>query len=227
MIEGTNQRPDKLALRIAERRAAVARVSVSDGNWNRQIATSENFALSAERSGADSAIEQAKFDHIARGLAGAVVNANCDRIVWVSEAIASGENPITVARLLAALGLNNKELSAALGKSKAWVSKRLGLLEAPITVQRLIESGELSESEYYNNRKNIQSGIKNTDGVLMYQRVQTIEINLEAARSLAAILSNLAATSGATPIKLEPDTSKKQIASILNERAGEILKRFG
>jgi hypothetical protein len=94
-------------------------------------------------------------------------------------------------------------------------------------VQRLIESGELSESEYYNNRKNIQSGIKNTDGVLKYQRVQTIEINLEAARSLAAILSNLAATSGATPIKLEPDTSKKQIASILNERAGEILKRFG
>jgi len=227
MIESTNQRPDKLALRIAERRAAVARESVSDGNWNRQIATSEDFARSGDRSGADSAIEQAKFDHIARGLAGAVVNANCDRIVWVSEAIASGENPLTVARLLAALGLNNKELSVALGKSKAWVSKRLGLLEAPIAVQRLIESGELAESEYYNNRKNIQSGIKNTNGVLKYQRSPTIEIRLDAARSLVAILSNLAATSGATPIKLDQDANKKQIVNVLNEHAGEILKRLG
>jgi hypothetical protein len=226
MIEATNQRPDKLAQRIAERRAAAARESVSDGNWNRQMATSEDLAQSAERSGAESAIEQAKFDHIARGLAGAVVNANCDKIVWVSEAIASGENPITVARLLAALGLSNKELAAALGKSKAWVSKRLGLLEAPITVQRLIESGDLSESEYYNNRRNIQSGIKNTNGVLKYQRIPTIEISLDAARSLATILSNLAVVSGAAPIKLELDTNKKRIVNILNERAGEILKRF-
>lgn len=223
MIEGTNQKPDKLALRIAARRAAVFGKSVSDGNWNHKMPPSDDLGR-GERPAVDPALEQAKFDNIARGLAGAVVNANCDKIVWVSEAIASGENPITVARLLAALKLNNKELAAALGKSKAWVSKRLGLLDAPVAVQRLIESGELSESEYYNNRKNVQSGIKHTDGGLKYQRVPTAEISLEAARSLAMILSELAEVSGAAPIKLEVDTSKKKIVNVLNDRAHEILQ---
>ncbi len=224
MIGGANQKPDKLAQRIAARRAAVARESASDENLNRQMASGKDLARSGQQSEVDSALEQAKLDHIERGLDGAAVNANCDKIVWVSKAIASGENPITVARLLAALELTNKELSAALGKSKAWVSKRLGLLEAPIAVQRLIESGELSESEYYNNRRNIQSGIKNTNGMLKYQRIPTIEISLDAARSLAMILSDLAAVNGAAPIWVEPDTNKKRIVSILNERASEILK---
>lgn len=206
MIENTNQRPDKLAQRIAARRAIVAQ-NVSDGNFS-QMGDFEDLAK------------------LAHSLAGAVINANCDRIVEVSEAIASGENPITIARLLAALKLNNKELSVALGKSKGWVSKRLGLLEAPIAVQRLIESGELSESEYYNNRKNVPSGIINTGGVLKYQRSPTIEISLDAARSIAMILSHLAAATGATPIKLEPDMSRKRIVSILNDRASELQKRL-
>lgn len=224
MIEGTDQKPDKLALRIAARRAAVFGKSVSDGNWNQKMPPPDDLARLRERPADDPVLEQAKFDNIARGLAGAVVNVNCDKIVWVSEAIASGENPITVARLLAALKLNNKELAAALGKSKAWVSKRLGLLDAPVAVQCLIESGELSESEYYNNRKNVQSGIKHTDRGLKYQRVPTVEISLEAARSLAMILSELAEVSGAAPIKIAPDANKKRIVSLLHDRSGEILQ---
>jgi hypothetical protein len=223
MIESTNQRPDKLAQRIAARRAIVTR-NVSDGNISGQMGGFEDLAKHGERAGADPEIEQMKFSNLARSLAGAVVNANCDRIVEVSEAIASGENPITIARLLAELKLSNKELAAALGKGKSWVSKRLGLLDAPIAVQRLIELGELSESEYYNNRKNIPSGIKNTGGVLKYQRSPTIEISLDAARSIVMILSDIAAATGATPIKLEPDTSKKRIVDILNDRATEMLK---
>jgi len=225
MIENTNQRPDKLAQRIAARRAIVTR-NVSDGNISGKMGDFEDLAKHGERPGADPEIEQMKFSKLARSLAGAVVNAKCDKIMEVSEAIASGENPITIARLLAALDLSNKELTEALGKSKAWVSKRLGLLDAPIAVQRLIESGELSESEYYNNRKNVPSGIKNTGGVLKYQRTPTIEISLDAARSIALILSHLAAATGATPIKLEPDTRKKRIVDILNDRAGELQKRL-
>lgn len=225
MIENVNQRPDKLAQRIAARRVIVTR-NVSDGNISGQMGDLEDFAKHGERPGADPEIEQMRFSNLARSLAGAVINANCDRIVEVSEAIASGENPITIARLLAELKLSNKELAAALGKGKSWVSKRLGLLDAPIAVQRLIELGELSESEYYNNRRNVPSGIKNTGGVLKYQRSPTVEINLDAARSLVIILSDLAVTSGATPIRLAPDVSKKQIVNILNERASEIQKRL-
>lgn len=225
MIESTNQKSDKLTLRIAARRATVAR-NVSDGNFSGQMGDFEDLAKHVERLGADPEIEQMKFSNLAHSLAGAVVNANCDRIVKVSEAIASGENPITIARLLAELKLSNNELAAALGKGKSWVSKRLGLLEVPIAVQRLIESGELSESEYYNNRKNVPSGIKNSGGVLKYQRIQTIEISLDAARSLAMILSDIAAATGAMPIKLEPDTSKKRIVGILNDRASELQKRL-
>lgn len=225
MIENTIQRPDKLAQRIAARRAMVTQ-NVSDGNFLGQTGNFEEVAKPGERPGADPEIEQVRFSNLARSLAGAVVNANCDRIVEVSEAIASGENPITIARLLAALKLNNKELSAALGKSKAWVSKRLRLLEAPAAVQRLIESGELSESEYYNNRKNVPSGIKSTGGVLKYQRRPTVEISLDAARSIAMILSHLAEATGATPIKLEPETCKKRIVSILNDRASELQERL-
>lgn len=225
MIENTNQRPDKLAQRIAARRAIVTR-NVSDGNISGQMGYFEDLAKHGESPGADPEIEQIKFSNLARSLAGAVVNAKCDRIMEVSEAIASGENPITIARLLAALDLSNKELTEALGKSKAWVSKRLGLLEAPIAVQRLIESGELSESEYYNNRKNVPSGIKNAGGVLKYQRNPTVEISYEAARSIAMILSHLAAATGAKLIYLEPDTSKKRIVDILNDRASELQKRL-
>jgi hypothetical protein len=225
MIESINQTTDKLAQRIAARRAVVT-LGVPNGNFLDEREKHEDFVTPRERPDTDSLIEQAKFDNIARSLAGAVVNANCDRIVEVSEAIASGENPVTIARLLAELKLSRKELAAALGKGKSWVSKRLGLLAAPIEVQRLIESGELSESEYYNNRRNVPSGIKKTGGELKYQRSPTIEINLDAARSIAMILSHLAAAAGAIPIKLEPDTSKKRIVGILNERATEIQKRL-
>ena len=57
---------------------------------------------------------------------------------------------------------------------------------------------------------------------LQYQRMLTVTINIEAARALAAILKDLAAQHGAAPIRLEADTSKKDLTSILNMRAGEI-----
>lgn len=142
------------------------------------------------------------------------------------EAMEAGQNPMAVARLLGEAvgqGVKNKDLAAALDKSEPWLSKRLGLLSAPVAVQRLIESGELSESEYHNNRKNIKSGIKHSAGALKYQRMPTITINIEAARSLAAILQLLAEKNGVAPIKLTTDASKKELTSILNYRAGEIL----
>jgi hypothetical protein len=142
------------------------------------------------------------------------------------EAIATGVNPMKVARLLSgiiSLGMAQKGLAAALGVNKSWLSKRLGLLVAPLKVQQLIESGGLSESEYHNN-KNVALQIKGKAGMLEYQRMPQVTINIEAARSLVAILQRLADQHGATLINFKPASSKKDITSILTYRAGDILK---
>lgn len=148
------------------------------------------------------------------------------KIKEVRQAIAAGVNPMKVARLLSgivSLGMAQKDLAAALGVNKSWLSKRLGLLVAPIKVQQLIESGGLSESEYHNN-KNAALQIKGRAGMLEYQRMPQVTINIEAAKSLVAILQILADRHGATPINFKPAGSKKDITSILTYRAGDVLE---
>lgn len=150
--------------------------------------------------------------------------ANSEQIEAVRAAMQTGANPMTIARLLGGIvgqGMQHKRLAAALHKSGPWLSKRLALLNAPIDVQRLIERGALAESEYHNNRPHIASRIKGSAGALKYQRMPTITISIEAARSLAAILQVLANQHGAAPIRLDLD-SKKTLTAILNIRAGEI-----
>lgn len=141
------------------------------------------------------------------------------------QAIAAAGNPIKIARMLSAIlagGVKRKALIKRINKSEAWLSKRLGLLNADKDIQRLIEAGELTESEYYDNRHNVAAGIKGRGNSLRYQRMPTISIGIEAARALAAILQELAAQQGAAPIRLDANTSKKDLTGILNQRAGEI-----
>lgn len=190
---------DRLAERIAARRAEVARAKQQAQGVHEAIpATSE-----------------------------AGVNLTLEpKIREVRQAIAAGVNPMKVARLLSgiiSLGMAQKDLAAALGVNKSWLSKRLGLLVAPIKVQQLIESGGLSESEYHNN-KNVALQIKSRAGMLEYQRMPQVTINIEAARSLVAILQILADQHGGTPINFKPASSKKDITSILTYRAGDILE---
>lgn len=190
---------DRLAERIAARRAEVARAKQqAQGVPEANPATSET--------GVNLTLET--------------------KIREAREAIAAGVNPMKVARLLSgiiSLGMAQKDLAAALGVNKSWLSKRLGLLVAPIKVQQLIESGGLSESEYHNN-KNVALQIKGRAGMLEYQRMPQVTINIEAARSLVAILQKLADQHGATPINFKPASSKKDITSILTYRAGDILE---
>ena len=141
------------------------------------------------------------------------------------EAIAAGENPIKIAMMLSAIlagGVKRKEVIERIAKSDAWLSKRLGLLKATKDIQRLIEDGELSEREYYNNRPNINQGIKGRGAALRYQRMPTITIGIEAARAIASILQELATQQGAAPIHLDANTNKKDLTGILNLRASEI-----
>jgi hypothetical protein len=50
----------------------------------------------------------------------------------------------------------------------------------------------------------------------------TVTINIEAARALTEILKDLAEQQGAAPIRFDANTSKKDLTSILNLRAGEL-----
>lgn len=212
---------DRLVERIAARRAEVARAEQqAQGVHEANPATSETvvnpaYAPPNEIKETPVAASRPPLDLILE-----------TKIREAREAIAAGVNPMKVARLLSgiiSLGMAQKDLAAALGVNKSWLSKRLGLLVAPIKVQQLIESGGLSESEYHNN-KNVASQIKGRAGMLEYQRVPQVTINIEAARSLVAILQILADRHGATPINFKPAGSKKDIASILTYRAGDILE---
>jgi len=197
---------DKLAVRIAARRAEHAAPAGTDAVPAANPRKIETASLTATSQPVNPGIEQ--------------------KVREARDAIASSVNPMKVARLLSgivSLGMAQKDLATVLGVNKSWLSKRLGLLVAPIKVQQLIEAGGLSESEYHNN-KNVESQIRSRAGALEYQRMPTLTINIEAARSLAAILRILADKHGASPINFGPAASKKDIASILTYRAGDILE---
>ncbi|MGA9665080.1 MAG: KorB domain-containing protein [Gallionella sp.] len=220
-------KPDKLAERIAARRAEAAREEQqAQGVHKANPATSDT--------GVNPAYALPQAQPRPNGIKETLVTTTQPpldqfleaKIREAREAIAAGVNPMKVARLLSgiiSLGMAQKDLAAALGVNKSWLSKRLGLLVAPIKVQQLIESGGLSESEYH-NKKNVALQIKGRAGMLEYRRMPQVTINIEAARSLVAILQILADRHGATPINLKPDSSKKDITSILTYRAGDILE---
>lgn len=214
---------DKLAERIAARRAEMARAEqLVQGVREANPVTSETGVNPTYALPKANEIKEAPVTASQPPLDSTLET----KIRQAREAIAAGVNPMKVARLLSgivSLGMAQKDLAAALGVNKSWLSKRLGLLVAPIKVQQLIESGGLSESEYHNN-KSVALQIKGRAGMLEYQRMPQVTINIEAARSLVAILQKLADRHGATPINVKPASSKKDITSILTYRAGDILE---
>lgn len=143
----------------------------------------------------------------------------------LQDALAKGYNSLDVARLLSAAlqgGASREDLRKAIDKSKSWLSKKLQLLNAPRDVQKLIESGELSESEYYADQA-LPSRIKGKGDTLRLQRMSRVTIYSEAARDLAAILQHHAQAQGAAPIKCD-SANLKDLTNILNLRAGEIRR---
>ena len=202
--------PDKLVQRIEARRKAA------------RLETEAVPALPVEAA-TDATVAQDKEQFLTE--TASKPNETIPEIAEAINAIASGANPLVVARLLSAVlatGMKRRELIDKIRKSEGWLSKRLGLLNASKDIQHLIEAGRLSESEYHDNRQNVKAGIRGRGESLLYKRMPTVTISIEAARALASILKDLATQQGAAPIRLDADTSKKDLTSILNMRAGEI-----
>ena len=214
----TEPKMDKLEERVAARRAAYLAEQAQAGQP--APAVSDTATASA-------AAAAAPETHISASTAVPLSNPNLEpKIAEAREAMAAGANPLKIARILSeilTLGILQKDLAVALDVKKWWLSKKLGLLTAPAKVQQLIEAGGLSESEYHNN-KNVALQIKGRAGTLEYRRMPTVTINIEAAKSLVAILQLLAEQHGASPIHLKPDASKKDITSILTYRAADLLE---
>jgi hypothetical protein len=144
----------------------------------------------------------------------------------VREAISTRENAMTIARQLGVLvgeGLRNKDLTVLLGQKKSWVSKKLGLLSAPVKVQRLIEAGELTESDYHND-KHGAAPIRSRAGTLEYRRRPTLTISLETAKTLALILQILAEENGDTSLKVPATPTKKDLSRLLDVRAAGVYE---
>ncbi len=215
MAEGVK---DKLAERIAERRALAA----AAGSLQTAAAgMPQPYLVSDKPETAVSTEPSEKFP------SEIIFVAQLAVVIEAKSAIASGENAVHLARRLSLIvkgGVSQRDLATALGRSKSWVSKRIGLLRAPDAVRRLIETGQLSESDYYDNQKNVLSGIKDAAGGIEYQRVQTVRIKFEAARLLALMLRDLAEKNRAAPVLIRDWGNKKQIESVLNARSAELLK---
>lgn len=149
-------------------------------------------------------------------------------IAFAVEAIEQNKNPMQIAKMLAVIldaGLNSKQLADELRMSKAWVSKRLGLLKAPEELQQQIESGLLSEHEYYNHRARVEAeSSRKKRQTLQYARMPTVTVSIEAAHALAGILKKLTVSHNLNPIALDQKTGKKELVSILNLRPFDILK---
>ncbi|MHB8453227.1 MAG: hypothetical protein ACYDDO_00750 [Acidiferrobacterales bacterium] len=142
-----------------------------------------------------------------------------------SDILNRGVNPIAGAHSLAALrdaGMSNRDIAETLQVSTAWISKRLGLLNAPPAVRELIENGELSENDYYRHRRSLAGRTP----LRRYQRIPMVTISFESGRVLAELLQLLAERHNASPIRLGPKPTRKEIIEILNHRSSDIRRYF-
>ena len=202
-----DKQADKLAQRIEARRA---------------LAASQQGGVSpkeAERAAPGAAEKPAETP---------AANVALDVLAAARLALEQGENPVVSARRLAQVladhKMKRKDLAEGLGKSEAWLSKRLGLLNATRDILHLIEAGELSESEYYDNRANVAAGVRGKGEGVQYKRMPTVTIPIEAARALADVLQHLAKVHELAPVRIDKNTTKKDLTNILTLRAGEIRR---
>ena len=169
------------------------------------------------------------------------------RLVQLTENLQREEyEPLELAREFAAMKIDfgwvNREIAEHLHISESWVSKRLALLDAPQEIQDLIERGELSESEYHNNKSVVEAKVaalsaapelaeqsKSTPATSIKSKLRgadvrttMVSIPMDAALELAALLQALAVQKAANPIELSDEPTKKELVAILTSRASEL-----
>ena len=152
------------------------------------------------------------------------------RISQLAENIQRDEyEPMELADEFSALIKENNwsqdELATKVRVSKSWVSKKLSLLKAPAEIQELIRSGELAETDYYNNKEAVKTEVatakEKPEGSPKAEKAITLAIPFSNAIELASLVVALAKRNGLNEIELSPEPTKKELVAILG-RANEV-----
>lgn len=141
------------------------------------------------------------------------------------DAMHLGENPLALARRLALLANNRgmrSEVAAAIDKTPSWVTKKLLLLEAPKEVQKLIEDGKLAESAYHDDRLSTKASIRGKGANLRFEREPRGKVSKTAMRNIAQMFQDIAEAHGLAPVRIPDTMSLTDLEYILNTRASEI-----
>lgn len=124
------------------------------------------------------------------------------------------------ASLLQENNWSQDELAAKVGVSKSWISKKLSLLKAPPEIQEAIRSGELAETDYYNNKEAVKAGVatkkeKPEGSETKSSGPKTVAIPFDDAIELATILVSLAKRGGINDLEISPEPTKKELLAVL------------
>lgn len=172
-------------------------------------------------------------DTIAARVADRVEDEQRVRIIQLTENVQREDlEPLDLAREIATLkeayGWTNRAIAERLAVHESWISKKLSLLDAPEEVRARIAAGELSETEYYNNKsaaveKAKRPASEKSDDV----RTPMVSITLSTATTLAELLKVLAEKHGGNPVSLGAKPTKKEVIAVLTTRAKDLLRLIG
>lgn len=162
-----------------------------------------------------------------------LADATALRLSQLSENIhRHGYKPFELAEEFASLmednGWDQDELAAKVNVSKSWVSKRLSLLKAPPEIQAAIRSGELAETDYYNNKDAVKAEVATkrqkpdgSEGGEAKATPKTVALPWSNAVELAELVVTLAERAGLRDVALSPEPTKKELVALLG-RVGDV-----
>ncbi|MDD5037599.1 MAG: ParB/RepB/Spo0J family partition protein [Methylococcaceae bacterium] len=122
-------------------------------------------------------------------------------------------------------GWTHEQLAEKVGVSRGWVTKKLSLLKAPPEIQAAIRSGELAETDYYNDkagtvatkREKPEGGESGTGS----DKPKKLSLPWDDAISLAGLVVDLAKRAGVRDLDISPEPDKKELLAIL-ARVGDV-----
>lgn len=127
-------------------------------------------------------------------------------------------------------GLTVEQIARRIGKSKGFVSKYINLLHAPDEVKQAIESGNVSATDWFNNKalvtQQLKQGPAGAPPPKVNKRHATMPVSLDIAKDVARILQTLSREKGLANIDvdLSGSVTKKQLQAILTSRTNEVLE---
>jgi ParB/RepB/Spo0J family partition protein len=112
-----------------------------------------------------------------------------------------------------------RELARQLGINQSWISKRLSLLTAPPEIRAAIESGELAETDYYNDKTSAATTVatkrEKPDGADQTPKAKKLTLPWENAVALAELLIVLGERTGLSDLVLSPEPTKAELLALL------------